>query len=229
MQAIILAGGFGTRLQTVVKDVPKPMADINGYPFLRYLLDALLKQGISKVILSVGYKKEVIKAYFDDHYLSMAIEYSSESRPLFTGGAIKQALALTDSEHVFVFNGDTFFDVNLQAMMRHHLQANADITLATKTMKDFDRYGTVVLNHERVIQFEDKKYQPEGLINGGVYLLQPNVFQPFRLPKKFSFENDFLETNLEKLQVNAFQSEGYFIDIGIPEDYLQAHTVFQRG
>lgn len=226
MQAIVLAGGFGTRLQTVVKDVPKPMAEINGFPFLKYLLDTLVTQGFEKVVLSVGYKQEIIKNYFQARYQNMEIVYSSEDTPLGTGGAIVQSLEYIDSEQVFVLNGDTFFEVDFDAMMAIHCTMNADITLAAKEMHDFDRYGTVVVENSQIIGFQEKQYQAQGLINGGIYLLNRTLFQDFTLSGKFSFESDFLEKYLAEVKVAAFISEGYFIDIGIPEDYYQASTVF---
>ncbi|MCK5897987.1 MAG: nucleotidyltransferase family protein [Methylococcales bacterium] len=226
MQAIILAGGFGTRLQSVVKEVPKPMADINGYPFLKYLLDSLAKQGFKKIILSVGYKQAIIKDYFKDRYLEMEIIYSSEDTPLGTGGAIVKALKLTDSECVYILNGDSFFEIDLQEMQKAHLSSKADITLATKVMQNFDRYGTITLEKMRVIAFEEKKYHRDGLINAGIYCINPILFNDFQTQPKFSFETDFLENNLSRLQVNSFESTGYFIDIGIPEDYQHAHRIF---
>ena len=226
MEAIVLAGGFGTRLQTVVKDVPKPMAEINGFPFLKYLLDSLNQQGVTRVILSVGYKQEIIKDYFQDRYLDMTIFYASEDSPLGTGGAIIEALKLTTNNEVYVLNGDTFFDVDLKAMQRFHKETNADISLATKVMQDFDRYGTVKIEARRVVGFEEKQYQTKGFINGGIYLIKKAVFDPFELNTKFSFESDFLEKKLQQLMVTAFKSDGYFIDIGIPDDYYHASTVF---
>lgn len=226
MEAIILAGGFGTRLQTVVKDVPKPMAEINGFPFLKYLLDSLSQQAVTTVILSVGYKQEIIKDYFQDRYLDMQVLYASEDSPLGTGGAIIQALKLTTENDIYVLNGDTFFEVDLKAMQRLHIETKADISLATKVMQDFDRYGTVKTEAGRVIAFEEKQYQVEGFINGGIYIIKKAIFDSFQLETKFSFESDFLENKLEQLIVTAFKSEGYFIDIGIPEDYYHASTVF---
>jgi D-glycero-alpha-D-manno-heptose 1-phosphate guanylyltransferase len=226
MEAIVLAGGFGTRLQTVVKDVPKPMAEINGFPFLKYLLDSLNRQGVTTVILSVGYKQEIIKDYFQDHYLDMQVLYASEYSPLGTGGAIIQALKLTTDNDVYVLNGDTFFDVDLMLMKKLYIETKADITLATKRMQDFDRYGTVKIKMGRVIAFEEKQYRAEGFINGGVYLIKKELFNLFQLETKFSFESDFLEKKLQQLTVTAFKSDGYFIDIGIPDDYYHASTVF---
>jgi D-glycero-alpha-D-manno-heptose 1-phosphate guanylyltransferase len=129
---------------------------------------------------------------------------------------------------VYVLNGDTFFDVDLKAMQRLHLETKAEISLATKVMQDFDRYGTVKIEAGRIVAFEEKQYQAEGAINGGVYLIKKAVFDSFQLKTKFSFESDFLEKKLEQLTVTAFKSDGYFIDIGIPEDYYHASTVFHE-
>ena len=137
---IILAGGFGTRLSAVVKDLPKPMANINGKPFLHYIFQSLQRQNIENVILSVGYKHEIIQDYFQDNYLGIAIKYAIETEPLGTGGAIKHAFSFVDDD-AFVLNGDTFFDVDLSKLRND----KSDLSIALKPMKNFDRYGTVEL------------------------------------------------------------------------------------
>lgn len=226
MEAIILAGGFGTRLQSVVKDVPKPMADINGRPFLVYILEYLLKYDITKIILSVGYKKEIIENYFRNRYKEMEILYSKEDEPLGTGGAIKKALSLCDDENITVLNGDTFFDVDLNALMQEHKKTDADVTLSLKEMHDFDRYGKVILDKNRVVTLSEKEFSISGLINGGVYIMHKNVLHHY--DGKFSFEQDFLKDNLSKVNVYSYVDEGYFIDIGIPEDYKKAINDFKE-
>lgn len=225
MEAIVLAGGFGTRLQSVVRDVPKPMADINGKPFLVYILEYLLNNGVKKTILSIGYKKEIIENYFGSSYKTMEIVYSKEDEPLGTGGAIKKAFNACDSEDVIVLNGDTFFDVNLQALMQEYKTADADVILALKKMYDFDRYGKVILENNRVVSFSEKKFSSSGFINGGVYIVRKDILDYFN--KKFSFEQDFLEKKLSDLNISAYIDKGYFIDIGIPEDYLKANKDFK--
>jgi len=219
-ETIVLAGGLGTRLRKVIKDVPKPMADVNGKPFLEYSLTFLAKQEIEKIILSVGYKYEVIESYFGKSFLGMELVYSVESEPLGTGGGIKKSLSFVDSEEVFVMNGDTFFNVDLRKFFCFHKKKNSVLSVALKPMKQFDRYGSVKLNeNKRIIGFEEKRYYDSGLINGGIYLLNKNFFMYFDLKEKFSFEKDFLEKYYNSYAFYGLEFEEYFIDIGIPEDY----------
>lgn len=214
MQAIILCGGLGTRLKSVISDVPKPMAPINGKPFLEFIFEYLKKQNIKEVILAVSYKYEIIKAYFKDEFLGIKIKYSIEKEPLGTGGAIKQALNLVEKE-AFVLNGDTFFDIDLFKLKL----CESKICLALKTMKEFDRYGAVELDNNNFIKsFKEKEFVKQGLINGGIYLLAKDIFDGFNLEAKFSFE-DFLQENFRVLKARAEIFEDYFIDIGVPKDY----------
>ncbi len=222
MEAIILAGGFGTRLQSVVKDVPKPMAGVNNYPFLKYIFDYLKIYNIKRVILSVGYKKEIIKNYFKNNYNDIEIIYSSEDEPLGTGGAIKKALALSTEERIFILNGDTYFKADLKEILNQHNHLKADITMATKNMKNFDRYGKVEVKNSRIVNFQEKKFNRDGLINAGVYLMNRDIFNNFDLLDTFSFESDFLEKYIDKLNIINSTFDTYFIDIGIPEDYKKA-------
>ncbi|MBF7068204.1 D-glycero-D-manno-heptose 1-phosphate guanosyltransferase [Campylobacter volucris] len=214
MQAIILAGGFGTRLKSVVQDLPKPMAPINDKPFLEYIFKYLKKQGIKEVILSVFYKKEVIKEYFKDSFDGINIIYNEEKEPLGTGGAIKDALKFVNDE-VYVLNGDTFFDIDLKKMFLKESR----ICIALKQMQEFDRYGAVNIDKFGYISsFEEKAYKKQGLINGGIYLLKKDLFDDFSLMDKFSFE-EFLQENCKTLKIQTQVFDDYFIDIGIPEDY----------
>lgn len=223
MEAIILAGGFGTRLQKVVNDVPKPMADINGRPFLSYLMDYLSSQDISKVLLSVGYKYEIIKNYFGLKYKNLDIEYVIEAEPLGTGGALGKALKQTNENNVLVLNGDTFFNLDLKKLVDFHLAQNSILTLSLKPMHNFDRYGTAILKDNRVIGFEEKSFKIFGYINGGVYVLDRKIDEYFmQYSNNFSFEIDFLQKNILGSKPFAFISDSYFIDIGIPEDYEKA-------
>ena len=227
-EAIILAGGFGTRL-TTVQDVPKPMAPINEVPFLQILLDDLLMKGISKFYLAVGHQHEVIIDYFGSNYMGCKIEYVIEDAPLGTGGAIKQALEQVDSETVFVFNGDTFFDVDIELMAEQHNGCNAEVTLALKPLTQFDRYGAVEVNDKlRITQFSEKKFCEKGVINGGIYLMKTNLFEGLNYPDQFSMEQDYFEKYCSQKQLEGFIDEGYFIDIGIPEDYEKAQEELQN-
>jgi len=223
LEAIVLAGGFGTRLKEVVSDVPKPMAPVNGKPFLEYLLKDLSKKGIKHVILAVGYKKEIIKEYFKNKYEDIEITYSEELVPLGTGGAIKKALKLVKEEDVFIVNGDTFFDVDLKGMKEFHTENKSILTVAVKEMENFDRYGSLVIKENRIIEFEEKKKKDKGKINGGIYLIKKDLLS--RMEKEnFSFEKEVLED--KKVEKYSYESEGYFIDIGIPEDYFKIRKQF---
>ncbi len=227
MQAIILAGGFGTRLQSVVKDVPKPMADISGRPFLAYLLQSLQNCGVKKVVISVGYLQGKIIEYFGDLYLGMSISYAMEDRPLGTGGAIINSLKFIDqNKPVLILNGDSFLQFDCQELIASYNKnmAEKNIIMVLRKMDDCSRYGRVIFDQKMVVKnFEEKSTeQKSGFINGGIYLLDPNIFTKYSLPEKFSFETDFLAKYLEDIKPQAICSDGYFIDIGIPEDYARA-------
>jgi len=225
-EAIVLAGGTGTRLQSVVKEIPKPMASINDTPFLEYQFNYLLKQEIKRVVLSVGYKYEVIQSYFGTSYKGIDIDYAIEDEPLGTGGALKLAFGKINAKDAYILNGDTFFSVDLFKMGTFHEEQNADVTMAIKRMENFDRYGVVEFNSSsgELVQFKEKQFVREGYINGGVYLIKRSVFEGDGLMEKFSFEKDILETQIGVLKILAFEhsADQYFIDIGIPEDYQKA-------
>lgn len=221
-EAIVLAGGLGTRLQSVVKDIPKPMADINGEPFLKHLLDYLINNGIERAVLSVGFRYEAIKEYFGNNYKNLELHYAVEEEPLGTGGGIINALNYTRENLVYLINGDTFFNVNLQELFHFHNQSKADFTLALKPMINFDRYGTVEMDNDRIIKFNEKQYKDKGLINGGIYILNKYLLETLPFAQKFSFEKDFLENYLNQFFINGCIVDNYFIDIGIPEDYQRA-------
>lgn len=222
--AIVLAGGLGTRLRGVINDLPKPMAMINGKPFLHYVLLYLTQQKVKKAILSVGYKANIIETYFGDKYLDVELVYSKEAEPLGTGGGIKKAFEYV-KDYAWVLNGDTFFDINLNALSGFHFETKADVSLALKQMQNFDRYGTVEMHGNRIVKFEEKKPLEEGLINGGVYFFDKAILD--RVPEqKFSFEKDLLEKYVSVRQINGMVFKNYFIDIGIPEDYTKAQLDF---
>lgn len=223
MQAIVLAGGLGTRLKSVVQDLPKPMAPINGKPFLAFVLEYLKKQGITEVILSVSYKYELIQECFKDEFEGMKIRYNIEKELLGTGGAIKDALKLIQNQ-AYVLNGDTIFDINLKKLVLN----DSKICIALKQMQNFDWYGTVNVNDQGiVISFEEKVFKKQGLINGGAYLLKKDLFDEFDLEKKFSFE-EFLQVNHKILEIQTQIFDDYFIDIGIPEDYYLFYSRFKE-
>lgn len=224
MEAIVLAGGLGTRLRSVVVDLPKPMAPIGDKPFLEYILKYLQKNGITRVILSVGYKWESIKEYFGNNYDGLKLIYSVEDEPLGTGGAIKKAMNQVKNSQVYIINGDTFFDVDLKNLI---LEDNSKLILSLKRMKDFDRYGCVESDDNLVTAFIEKGYRDIGNINGGIYLASRDIFNKYDLDEKFSFE-EFMQNSIQELKITSKSFDNYFIDIGIPEDYARAQCEMEH-
>jgi len=227
--AIILAGGFGTRLQSVVSDLPKPMAPVNGKPFLEYVFKYCAASGISNCILSVGYKADTIQNYFGSEFLNISVKYCVEECPLGTGGAIKASMKITETDEVLILNGDTFFDVPVQDMYTLHNKAKSEFSIALKPLKNFDRYGIVNINNDfSICGFEEKAFRSAGNINGGVYIANKSILNHFPADEKFSFEKDFLEKQIGRLNMKGFLFDKYFIDIGIPEDYQKSQNEFER-
>ncbi len=218
MEAIVLAGGFGTRLRSVVNDVPKPMANVNGKPFLQYVFDWLYEQKISRVVLAVGYKYEKIQCYFGNDYQGMELVYSIESEPLGTGGALKQAFDKCRDDFVIVTNGDTLFLVDLLELEKHY---NGCVTLVYQYCQNARRYGYIDFNGEQIVGFREKNIEVGGYINGGVYMINRQIF--INYDGKFSFEEDVLPVLIKNGMVTGIKSDAYFIDIGIPEDYARAN------
>ena len=227
MEALILAGGFGKRLQGVVGNVPKPMAPVNNRPFLDYLLEYLLENGVKRVILSVYYKYELIKNYYGSNYKGMPIFYSIDNAELGTGGAIKNALTLANDENLFVINGDTYFKVNLSCLFKEHIAKNNDITLSLKPMSNFSRYGFVETDpNGSILSFNEKEYRDYGEIDGGIYLIKKNIFCGFESGNNFHF-NGFIVNNLKNIKVGSHLCDGLFIDIGTPDDYSKAQVLLK--
>jgi D-glycero-alpha-D-manno-heptose 1-phosphate guanylyltransferase len=233
-EAIVLAGGLGTRLRSAVPDLPKCMAPVNGKPFIAWVIDYFRAQGIDKFIFSLGYKHELIEQYLDTQYAypqpqpPTAFQYTVEREPLGTGGAIRLACRQATAQQVLVLNGDTLFKIQAQALADFHQQHGADCSLALKPMKDFDRYGVVAVKEDgRISDFKEKQFYKQGLINGGVYVLNPAQLLAEPLPEQFSFEKDYLEPGLlpqQQRKLYGMVQDEYFIDIGIPADYERAQT-----
>jgi D-glycero-alpha-D-manno-heptose 1-phosphate guanylyltransferase len=222
-EAIVLAGGLGTRLRDTVPDLPKCMAPVAGRPFLFYVINYLRSQGIEKFIFSLGYKHELIEQYLEEQFSTLNYRCSIEDGPLGTGGAIWLACAMSTERNVTVVNGDTLFKANLNELGDFHEQQQAECTIALKPMVDFDRYGVVELNEDKTIRnFREKKHHKSGFINAGTYILNAGKFMHENLGEKFSFEKDYLEKLYLHRTMYALIQDGYFIDIGIPEDYNRA-------
>lgn len=228
MEAIILAGGKGTRLAGVVPNLPKPMAPIAGHPFLRYLLQSLKQQGFTRVILSIGHLAAEIRNGFAHWDGPLEIVFCEEKEPLGTGGAIRAAMRMAQSESIFVLNGDTFATVDYAAMQQQHIAEASALSLALMPVPDTARYGAVQVDGTHVLGFSEKGRTGPGYINAGVYLMQRNLLETLHLPERFSFEEQVLMQHLHDLHPSAFLANGYFIDIGIPEDYARAQEELPR-
>lgn len=226
-EAIILAGGLGTRLRSEVPDLPKCMAPVAGKPFLDYVIRALQEQGVTKFIFSLGYRSEVVLQHLEQSWPKLKYDYTIETIPLGTGGGIRFAVQKAKGDSLFVLNGDTYFEVNLPSMLKKHIEVQAEITVALKKMYHFDRYGSVLMGQNNIISaFQEKTYREIGWINGGIYLIQKQLITNIGIANPFSFEKEILEKYVDKNCIFGFESEGYFIDIGIPEDFKKANLDF---
>jgi D-glycero-alpha-D-manno-heptose 1-phosphate guanylyltransferase len=224
--ALILAGGFGTRLQSVVKDVPKPMADVRGEPFLAHLIRYYQSQGVTQFVLSVGYKAESIIDYFGHSFESATIQYVREDQPLGTGGAIKYALNHLAADWLpsLIVNGDTWFEPNVGVFATFARSKNTPVCLSVKPMQLNDRYGSVLLGANDNISGFRAEPSNHANINAGCYYIQPLLLQKIlaSYPGTFSFESICLPKLAQAGQLSAYICDARFLDIGIPMDYAKA-------
>lgn len=229
LEAIILAGGLGTRLRSVVSDVPKPMAPVAGKPFLDYLIRYLIKQGVSRIILSVGYKGDIIIEYFQSNPCGVELSFAFEKEPLGTGGAIMNGVKMCQGESCLVLNGDTFFTMDYLTFSENHKENRASISMALRHLIGHNsRYGKAILEGERVVRFDSSSESECGWINAGSYLINRELLYCFDLPEKFSFEQDFIEKNIQKLNLFGYKSDATFFDIGVPDDYHEAAIFLKK-
>jgi len=226
MEGIILAGGFGTRLRKRVGDIPKPIAPIAGRPFLCWLLDRLAQVGFRRIVLALGYGRAPIIEALGPHYSGIELAYAVEDQPLGTGGAIRHALAHLDRglPAVWVMNGDTISALRHREMFKTHMTTAAQITMALARVADAARYGAVEVRDDQVVGFAATGMSGAGLINSGTYLLSPRLVVDCEWPEAFSFEHDFLPAVIDHIDIRAFEIQGWFIDIGVPEDFDRAQT-----
>jgi D-glycero-alpha-D-manno-heptose 1-phosphate guanylyltransferase len=229
LEAIVLAGGLGTRLRNVIGESPKSMAPVNGRPFLEYLFDWLILGDIHSVILSVGYKREMIMNHFGGHYKSLSLLYSSEDQPLGTGGGILKAMSMVSGKDVYTLNGDSLFRIKLPEMQKVHIENRSDLTIALRHMDDTSRYGSVNTDPTGKINgFHEKgSFSGPGYINGGIYLINRDFFCKAGFPEKFSLEKDCFEHHYKDSSFFGYPADDYFLDIGIPEDYEKAQDDFK--
>jgi D-glycero-alpha-D-manno-heptose 1-phosphate guanylyltransferase len=235
MEAIVLAGGRGTRLGELTKEIPKPMIPVRGRPFLEYLLEYWRKQGVGHFVLGVGYCREVIQDHFKNSFQDTKISYSIEYNLLGTGGGLLVALGCLEKREPFlVINGDTFFEVDLAGLKKFHRENTADITFSLMGITTPDRFeGLKLAEDGRIEQMIDRHENGScRFANGGVYLMERSIFDrlPFEQGRSYSLENDIFRYCLDKKwRVYGYSSKGRFIDIGTPEDYKKSQNFFKKG
>ena len=225
-EAIILAGGLGTRLRSVISETPKAMAPIGGRPFLAYLLQFLEASGMKRIVLALGYRSEAIGEYFGSSYGGLKIVYSVEKEPLGTGGALLGALRNVEGAFAFALNGDTFLQLDYTAMaaaLAH--RPDPQLVVALRRVEDSSRYGAAVVSNGVIGAFQACGTPGPGLISAGCYLIARTIFERYPMPPKFSFEQDFLQARAAEVQPIAFLCDAPFIDIGVPEALNEAQRL----
>lgn len=238
MQAILLAGGLGTRLRSVVSDRPKPMALIEDKPFMEYVIHELSRYGITDIIFAVGYKGSMVEEHFGDGSQFEAadgsgrlnIRYAYEEELLGTAGAIKNAGKLVTEDRFFVLNADTFYQIDYSRLVQMQDEEHLEMALVLREVPDVSRYGQAVLADGRLVGFNEKTSEAKpGAINGGVYLMTRELMDD--IPQgKVSLENEMIPKWLkEGRMLGGFVNDGYFIDIGIPEAYFQFIDDVKKG
>jgi NDP-sugar pyrophosphorylase family protein len=226
--AVILAGGRGTRLRSVLPHQPKVMAEFHGRPFLAYLLDQLVAGGVQKVVLCTGYRGEEIRTRLGDAYGPVPLTYSHEDEPLGTGGALRLALPVLDSDPVMVMNGDSLIEADLQDFLAWFLGRPAAAALLLTRVEDTARFGRVeVAGDGSITNFQEKGVPGPGWINAGVYLLKKAVLELMEPRRFLSLEGDLLPT-LVGQGLYGQRVAGKFIDIGTPESYAEGVEFLRR-
>jgi D-glycero-alpha-D-manno-heptose 1-phosphate guanylyltransferase len=222
-QVLILAGGLGTRLRSVVSDRPKVLAEVAGRPFITYLLDRLGQAGFRAVTLLTGYKGEMVEEALGFTYQGLQLGYSVEETPLGTGGAIRAAARVIPCDQLLVLNGDTYFDVDYRDLVEQ-TTPGSDL-MACRQVADVGRYGAVQLDSTgRVKVLAEKGAEGPGLINGGIYILHREAIAAWPEPV-FSIEAEYFPNRLAMDQLYGVAAEEAFIDIGVPDDLERADEV----
>jgi D-glycero-alpha-D-manno-heptose 1-phosphate guanylyltransferase len=225
-EAIVLVGGLGTRLRGMVDDLPKPLAPVAGRPFLAYVLDLLAESGLRRVLLATGYLSERVESTVGRTWRGLQIDYSVEDSPLGTGGAIARAAARLHGDSAHVFNGDTFIRFDPASLEGLVHQTGAVLGMVLAQVPDVGRYGSVDVDGEFARGFREKGASGGGLINAGSYFLTPAAISGLPASTKYSFEEDVLKPLASGRKVAVLTRSAGFIDIGVPEDYLRAQSIF---
>ena len=227
--ALILAGGLGTRLSSVIFDQPKVLAPVNGRPFLSYLLDQLVNAGFRDVILCTGYKGEMIRETFGNRYKDLIVHYSRDPEPLGTGGALRYALPMIEKDTVLAMNGDSYIDVDLSAYLKWYLKNEIEAALLLTKVDDANRYGKVEVDIKNcVISFVEKKGDVcSGFINAGVYIFKKHILERIPSARPFSLEREFFPSLIGK-DLFGYFCESELLDIGTPESYARAEEFFSE-
>lgn len=225
--AVVLAGGFGTRLAAVVSDVPKPMAPVAGRPFLEHLLGNLAAQGVRQVVLATGHKREIIRQHFGARWQGLQVDYAEETTPLGTGGALRAAFEAQGLAEALVLNGDTWCDADLAGLCASHAAGDSLATLTLVAVDDGSRYGQVRVADGWVMGFAEKAASAgPALINAGLYAVNRAALEACTVPAPFSFEESVLQARAGERVFRAHLAEGArFIDIGVPDDYRRAQQM----
>ncbi len=228
--AVVLTGGLGTRLRSVVADRPKTMALVAGKPFLSYILDQLIEANVSTCKLCTGYMAEHVQEHFKDSYKELKISYSIEQALLGTGGAVRFALKSISSEFVLVMNGDSYCECNLAEFWKEHIKSGSLASMVVTEVPDTRRYGRVNIDSVgSITSFEEKgAASGSGFINAGIYLLHRSLIEEFPAGRQLSLERD-LFPKLTDGRLHAFnKTSKFFIDIGTPESFQIANKLFSE-
>jgi D-glycero-alpha-D-manno-heptose 1-phosphate guanylyltransferase len=221
-EAIILVGGKGTRLKSILTDRPKPMAIVAGKPFVEWIVLLLQRQGIQRIVMCTGHLSEVVEAYFADrHNFGVEITFSKDPFPLGTGGAIRHSLKQTVSEHLLVLNGDSYRYFDCSKLLTLHRKKNARASMCLTQVEDCSRFGSVRIDENNMIlEFVEKdQTSARGLVNSGIYLFEREIIERFPKDKKFSLEHELFPQLIGK-GLYGFLFSGDFIDIGTPESFV---------
>ena len=229
-EAIILVGGKGTRLKSILKDRPKPMAIVAGKPFVEWIVLLLQRQGIQRIVMCTGHLSEVVEAYFaDKHNFGVEIAFSKDPFPLGTGGAIRHSLKKTVSEHLLVLNGDSYRDFDCSKLFTMHREKNAKASLCLTRVEDCRRFGSVRIDENNmIVEFVEKNQKSaRGLVNSGIYLFERKIIERFPKDKKCSLENELFPKLIGK-GLYGFVFSGDFIDIGTPESFVNSEDFLKK-